>query len=46
VSEFELHIGVEVKLTQDNNGTEDEQKHSEDNWNNMLEELKKVVGKN
>ncbi len=45
LSEFELHIGVEVELTQDNNNTEDEQKHSEENWNMMLEGLKKFLEK-
>ena len=45
LSEFELHIGVEVELTQDNNNTEEEQKHSEENWNMMLEGLKKFLEK-
>lgn len=45
LSEFELHIGVEVELTQDNNDTEDEQKHSEGNWDAMLEGLKKFLEK-
>lgn len=38
-----LKKGVEVELTQDNNETEKEQKHSEDNWNTMLEGLKKFL---
>ena len=45
LSEFELHVGVEVKLTQDNNDSKDEQQHSEDNWNSILEELKKLLEK-
>jgi len=45
LSEFELYAGVEIELTQDNNETEDEQKHSEDNWNMMLEGLKKFLEK-
>jgi uncharacterized protein YndB with AHSA1/START domain len=32
-----------VILTQDNNATEDEKKHSESNWNMMLKTLKKMV---
>ena len=32
-----------VTLTQDNNPTEDARKHSEQNWNVMLQSLKKVV---
>lgn len=32
-----------VVLTQDNNANEDEKKHSESNWNMMLENLKKIV---
>lgn len=45
LSEFELYAGVEVELTQDNNETEEEQKHSEDNWNKMLEGLKTYLEK-
>ena len=45
LSEFELYIGVEVKLTQDNNDSQDEQQHSEDYWNSILEELKKLLEK-
>ena len=40
-----LKKGVEVALTQDNNETEKEQKHSEDNWNAMLDGLKKFLEK-
>lgn len=40
-----LKKGVEVELTQDNNETEKEQKHSEDNWNAMLDGLKKFLEK-
>ena len=32
-----------VLLTQDNNTTEDEKKHSESNWHMMLENLKKIA---
>lgn len=32
-----------VLLTQDNNATEDEKKHSEPNWHMMLENLKKIA---
>lgn len=32
-----------VVLTQDNNATEDEKKHSESNWHMMLENLKKIA---
>lgn len=32
-----------VTLTQDNNANEDEQKHSEWNWNNILRNLKKII---
>lgn len=35
-----------VILTQDNNASEDERKHSESNWNMMLENLKKIVENN
>ena len=45
LSEFELYIGVEIELTQDNNNTEDEQKHSEGNWDSMLEGLKEFMEK-
>lgn len=38
-----LKKGVEVALTQDNNETEKEQKHSEGNWNAMLDGLKKFL---
>jgi len=34
-----------IILTQDNNTTEDEKKHSESNWNIMLGNLKKIVEK-
>jgi uncharacterized protein YndB with AHSA1/START domain len=35
--------GVLLELTQDNNRTEDAKKHSEQNWNMMLGELKKIL---
>jgi uncharacterized protein YndB with AHSA1/START domain len=35
--------GTHVVLNQDNNGSEDEAKHSEQNWSMMLEGLKKHV---
>ena len=34
-----------VHLSQDNNKTEDSRRHSEDNWNMMLSELKKLLEK-
>ena len=34
-----------VSLSQDNNKTEDEHQHSEQNWNMMLLELKKLLEK-
>ena len=34
-----------VSLTQDNNGTEEAKKHSEQNWTTMLQELKKLLEK-
>ena len=37
---------TEVTLTQDNNPTEDARKHSEQNWNTMLQGLKKFVETN
>lgn len=37
---------TEVTLTQDNNPTEDARKHSEKNWNGMLQGLKKFVEAN
>ena len=43
LSEFELYSGVEVELTQDNNETPEEQRHSENNWNQMLQGLKKFL---
>ncbi len=35
--------GTRVVLTQDNNASEEERKHSETNWNTMLEGLRKHV---
>ena len=35
--------GTLVTLSQDNNATEEERKHSQQNWKMMLEGLKKVV---
>lgn len=32
-----------VSLSQDNNATDDERKHSEENWSKMLESLKKLL---
>jgi uncharacterized protein YndB with AHSA1/START domain len=34
---------TQVTLTQDNNATEEEKKHSQANWNMMLESLKRIV---
>jgi uncharacterized protein YndB with AHSA1/START domain len=34
---------TEVKLTQDNNASEDEKMHSEQNWKMMLENMKKML---
>ena len=34
---------TEVTLTQDNNASEEEKAHSEQNWNQMLDGLKKLV---
>jgi len=36
---------TEVKLSQDGNASDEERQHSEQNWNTMLEGLKKVVEK-
>ncbi|HMC98357.1 MAG TPA: SRPBCC family protein [Flavobacteriales bacterium] len=33
-----------LRLTQDNNATEEARQHSEENWNRMLDGLKKVLG--
>jgi uncharacterized protein YndB with AHSA1/START domain len=35
--------GTTVTLHQDNNGSEDEKQHSQENWQMMLDGLKKVV---
>ena len=35
--------GTAVRLTQDNNATEDERAHSAENWANMLDGLKKLL---
>ncbi len=35
--------GTELTLTQDNNETEDAARHSEGNWNTVLEGIKKLV---
>lgn len=35
--------GTHVSLSQDNNGSEDEAKHSQENWSTMLGGLKKFV---
>ena len=37
--------GTHLSLTQDNNKNEDEQKHSQEMWNNMLGDLKKLLEK-
>ena len=37
--------GTTVSLSQDNNETEQERKHSEQNWQMMLDELKKLLEK-
>ena len=34
---------TEVTITQDNNATEDEKKHSEGNWNTVLDGMKKLL---
>jgi uncharacterized protein YndB with AHSA1/START domain len=39
----EVDAGTTVTLTQDNNDSYESVKHSEENWNLMLEGLKKVV---
>lgn len=46
LTEVNMHSGVKVELTQDNNNTIDEQKHSENNWNSMLEGLNNFLVKN
>jgi uncharacterized protein YndB with AHSA1/START domain len=35
--------GTHITLSQDNNGSEDEAKHSQENWSMMLEGLKKFL---
>jgi len=39
----ETRDGTDVTLKQNNNETEEARKHSEQNWNTMLQSLKKVV---
>ncbi len=38
-----LDSGIQVTITQDNNATEDERKHSEQNWQMVLQGLKKLL---
>lgn len=46
LSEFELYAGIQVELIQDNNDSADEQQHSENNWNMMLDGLKNFLESN
>lgn len=39
----ELDDGILVTITQDNNATEDERKHSEQNWKMVLQGIKKLL---
>jgi uncharacterized protein YndB with AHSA1/START domain len=41
----EVENGTRVELTQDGNATDDARQHSEENWNMMLEGLKKLLEK-
>ena len=41
----ELKDGIRLTITQDNNATEEDQKHSEQNWNMVLTSLKNLLEK-